>query len=136
MENTIRIKTFFSKEVSYVDTHNLSIVNPFIAITTPFMPTMISLSAIFIINGLKENEKYFAFVSLTRCDSNDIIFESKEYPITSVNKINTILNFALNNVEINQTESGDYKAVITIFDQNKNKLKTDGDTFKLVKVEE
>lgn len=136
MEDTIRIKTVFSREIKDNGPHNQSLMNPFIVITTPFMPTLISISVTFIISGLKTNGSYFVSVEFNRCDSNDIIFKSKKFLIDNANKSNTIVNFALNNAEIKQTESGDYKATITIFDQDKKELKTDGDTFKLVKTEE
>lgn len=136
MEDTIRIKTIFSNGIDNGGPHNQALRNPFIVLKTPFLPTLISISVTFIISGLKNNEDYFASAKVIRCDSNEPIFESKKYPIKSVNEFNTVVNLTLENAKVDQKESGDYKATITIFDNDQNEVKKDGDTFKLLKIEE
>ena len=134
MTSNIKSSIYFSRSIQ-PDPSGIALTNPFRVITTPFMPTLLSLGITFIITGL-DNEPGKTFqVTLKRKDNEDIIFKSDIEKIDLIDPYNTVINFNFANAKFYQTTGGDYEASIEIKNNDKEQIFLGKETFAIIETE-
>lgn len=134
MTNNIKSSIYFSHSIQ-PDSSGIALTNPFRVLTTPFMPTLLSLGITFIITGLDDKPGKTFQVTLKRKDNEDIVFKSDVEKMEHIDPYNTVINFNFANVEFSQTTGGDYEASIEIKNKDKEQIFLGKETFAVIETE-
>lgn len=132
MTKNIESSTYFSNSIQPV-VNGLALANPIRVISTPFMPTLITMGITFIITGLENEPGQTYQITLRRKDSGEIILQTKKENLKYTNPYNTVININLENTQFNQKTGGDYEAAIEIKDKNDEQIYLGKGTFSIIK---
>ncbi|BBD25391.1 MULTISPECIES: DUF6941 family protein [Enterococcus] len=92
----------------------LSVINPFVAMRAPFIPTALSFTVGIVINGIKPNTSYDFDISITNKETGQEAFKQtiNSFSIPEENMDNLTINFDLKNVPFEN--EGEYECVFSI----------------------
>lgn len=97
------------------------IINPLLVLRTEYMPTMLSFAVTCIVSGLGLEQRHVVGLKIIRVDSGEEIFSTNgEQEIPNVNPDNFVINANLSNINVRQSNGGEYQV----------KLSVDGTEFK------
>lgn len=116
MSNNIKSILFFSEDVENMQqgfNQKLSIINPFITMVTPFIPTALTFNVIIVLSGVIKNEKYDVSLELIHSETKETSFSQRfDSFIIPEQMENLNMNFDLKNVPFRH--AGVYEAKFKI----------------------
>lgn len=114
--NNITASLFFSEGVENMQqgfNQRLSIVNPFVTMVTPFIPTALTFNVNVVLSGVVKHEKYHISLQLVHLETKEVAFlqEFDDFMIPEQME-NLNMNFDMKNVPFRH--DGIYQATFKI----------------------
>lgn len=100
----------------------LSVINPFVAMRAPFIPTALSFTVGIVVNGIKSNLAYDLAIRLVHKETGKVVFEQHvdDFQIPDANMDNLTINFDLKNVPFEV--DGEYECLFSIGEHSKSEI--------------